>query len=88
MSFILSDYMDGGAVLKFTSVGGYPLYYITANGGVLSPEAVEENVDLCRDPSDPQWHVIGADINWDKPRLQCHHTGSRIESAYPEREER
>ena len=88
MNFVLSDYvMESGSIRKFTSVGGYPLYYVTKDGGVLSPEAVEENIDLCRDSDDPQWHVIGADVNWEDPCLYCEHTGRRIESAYAEEEE-
>ena len=73
-----------GKVRHFTAVGGYPLYYITSDGVVLSPQAVQENLELCRDPSDTQWHVIGADVNWEDTSLFCDHTGERIESAYAE----
>jgi hypothetical protein len=88
MSFILSDYMmDGGSVRKFTPVGGYPLYYLSKDGVVLSSEAVEENIDLCRDPNDSGWFIVAAGINWENPCLYCDHTGNRIESAYAENEE-
>lgn len=88
MNFILSDYvMDSGSVRKFTSVGGYPLYYLSKDGGVLSSEAVDENIDLCRDPNDPQWFIVAAGVNWEDPCLYCDHTGNRIESAYAEEEE-
>jgi len=89
MAFDLNEFLMPNGSVKvrhFTTVGGYPLYYITADGGVLSPSAVEENLDLCRDPSDSQWHVIGADVNWEDPCLICDHTGNRIESAYAEDE--
>lgn len=84
--FNLDDYINSYGVRKYTPIGCYPLYYVTADGGVLSPAAVEENLALCRDPDDKQWFVVGADANWEDPALYCDHTGERIESAYAEDE--
>jgi hypothetical protein len=73
---------------KFTSLGGYPLYFITSDGEAMSREAVLENYRLVssairgRDWSD--WGVIALDVNWEDPNLYCCHTGDRIESAYAE----
>lgn len=83
--FDLKEYItDTGAVQKYSYWGGYPYYFVTASGKVLSPAAVEENISLCRDPDDKEWFVVGADANWENPSLFCDHTGERIESAYAE----
>ena len=71
-------------VVKYAFPGGYPVYYVTADGGVLSAEAVEENLGECCDPSDSGWYVVAHDVNWEDPHLYCDHTGERIESAYAE----
>lgn len=78
--FDLNDYTKGG-VDRYTMPGLYPLYYVTADSGVLSPQAVEKNLALCRS-DDPQWRVVGAEVNWEDPNLFCEHTGKRIPSAY------
>jgi hypothetical protein len=75
-----------GSIPEFAWPGGYPMYYITSDGGVLSPKAVVENESLCSDPDDPQWHIIGHQINWEDENLTCDHTGDRIPSAYGEDE--
>ena len=84
MAFNLDEYIAPYGVRKYTELGCYPIYYVAKDGGVLSPEAVEENLDLCRDPDDAQWYVVAADVNWEDSSLYCEHTGKRIESAYAE----
>ena len=74
-------------VVKYAWPGGYPMFYVTADGGVLSPEAVEDNLEDCCNPEDPAWYVTGHDANWEDPNLYCDVTGERIESAYAEPEE-
>lgn len=71
-----------GMPRKFTDLGGYPLYYVTKDSGVLSPEAVIENLSLTNDPDDPQWYVVRAEVNYEDQDLVCDHTGQRIPSAY------
>jgi hypothetical protein len=80
----------------YTSIGCYPKYYVTADGGTLSPKAVRDNfmqvARATRDASnglawaDRQWAVIGCGINWEDPALLCDDTGERIPSAYAEDE--
>lgn len=75
---------------KYAWPGGYPIYFITADGAALSFEAVRQewrqivysHLHNLRDG----WHIEGADINWEDPALYCDHTGERIESAYAEDE--
>lgn len=69
--------------------GGYPLYFVTADGAVLSFAAVRERFrEVCADmlgmSALAQWRIVGLDVNWENPELFCDHTGARIESAYAE----
>lgn len=76
---------------KYAWPGGYPKYFVTADGGALSFDAAKEEADQIRDAirdnDNSGWRVIGVDINWEDPDLICDHTGERIESAYAEPEE-
>jgi hypothetical protein len=68
--------------------GGYPRYFVTADGGALSFASAEENAGLIRDAIIAQdvrggWCVCGVDVNWEDNELTCDHSGARIECAYP-----
>jgi len=74
---------------KYAWPGGYPVYFVTADGAALSCEAVRDEwrniVDAhLRDDRRSGWFIEGADINWEDPELYCEHTNQRIESAYAE----
>lgn len=76
---------NGGTVPAFAWPGGYPLFYVCKDGGVLSPEAVQAELALvlaAEADGDDQWHVIAMDANWEDTNLYCDHTGNRIPSAY------
>jgi len=68
--------------------GGYPMYFISADGEPLSFEAAEANKELIKsamlNKDDKQWQVVGFAINWEDANLHCSHTDKRIESAYAE----
>lgn len=75
----------------FTSVGSYPVYWLTADGATLSYAACKANCGqiarAIRDAklgrwSDKQWLVVGSDVNWEDNTMTCDDTGERIESAY------
>lgn len=66
--------------------GGYPLYYITKDCGVLSPQAANENIKLTLG-DDPQWQIVSVEINYEDQDLVCDHLGIKIEAAYPSEEE-
>lgn len=75
--------LDGqGMPRAHSDLGGYPLFYIAADGGVLSPEAVTENLRLTNDPDDKQWFIVGVDVNYEDRDLICDETGKRIPCAY------
>ena len=65
--------------------GGYPLYFVTRDGGALSFDAVQDNLALVladmRDGSG-DWAVTAVDINYEDVELACDHTGEHIPSAY------
>lgn len=76
---------------KYAWPGGYPLFFVTADGAALSFEAVRaEWRNVVSAHLDPRygvksgWYVDGIDTNWEDPELFCDHTGKRIESAYAE----
>ncbi len=70
----------------YTWPGGYPLYFITKDCVCLSFESVNDNTEevfsAIENEDDPQWQVIGHDVNWEN-ELYCDHSGKPIEMAYP-----
>lgn len=68
--------------------GGYPLYFIAADGGALSFDAAHENCDEIRNAiigeTSTYWRVVACVVNWDDENLYCDHTSKRIEPAYQE----
>jgi hypothetical protein len=69
--------------------GGYPRYFVTADGAALSYAAARENADQIKESvSDNDtgsgWCVVACEINWEDADLICDHTGQPIESAYAE----
>jgi hypothetical protein len=76
--------MENGKLQAYAWPGGYPLYYVTADGGTLCADcACQSNVDY-KDASDKQWHIVGADVNWEDDSLHCSDCDKQIESAYGE----
>jgi hypothetical protein len=69
--------------------GGYPMYYVTKDNGVLCPQCANDNSALCLAAPDsmdfdPQWALVDFDINYEDTDLYCDHCNNRIESAYAE----
>ncbi len=76
---------DDGTYPAWAWPGGYPVYYLCADNGVMCPKCANDNAEL-DDVDDPQWHLIGQDINWEDPDLYCDNCNERIQSAYAEPE--
>ncbi len=79
----------------YTSVGSYPVFWLTADGETLSHAACQANaLRIARNIrlhergkwSETAWRVVAYDANWEDPKMYCAHTGERIESAYSEPE--
>ena len=67
--------------------GGYPLYFVMADGEAMSFKAAEENADRIREgftDKDPSWTPVAFEVNWENGELYCAHSNERIESAYTE----
>lgn len=58
--------------------GGYPTYFVTADGAALSHAAMRERF------REEAGAVLGVQVNWEDDSLTCDHTGARIPSAYGE----
>lgn len=85
--FTISDFRRAMRIGPYAWPGGYPLYFVTADGAALSFAAARAE---CRnilqaiawDDTYSGWRVIGMDVNWEDSELICDHTGDRIASAY------
>ncbi len=81
---------NDGKLVTYAWPGGYPVYYITEDGGILCPAcarmAEDETLSVVDENgwTDPQWHIIGVDVNWEDSSLYCDHCYERITSAYAE----
>ena len=73
---------DNGNFPAFTFPGGYPIFYLCEDGGVLCPDCVNAERDLVFDDGEPVWNVIANDINYENDSLYCDHCCEQIESAY------
>lgn len=55
-------------------------------GGVLCYQCANENLDLTLG-DDPQWQIVGRDINYEDPDCYCDNCNRRIKPEYLEDEE-
>jgi hypothetical protein len=78
-----------GTYAKYAWPGGYPIFYLTADNGVMCPDCANGDRSSAPDldpecPDDDQWRIIAAECNWEDPDLYCENCNNRIESAYAE----
>ena len=74
-------------VMPYAWPGGYPIVYVTDDGGCLCPNCVQDNLEeIGTTHKGSGWNVVGMDANWEDPSLFCDHCGNRIKSAYAEDE--
>lgn len=71
--------------------GGYPLYFVLADGGALAFKTAQDRFvrremleSLARPQRSDQWRPVAIEVNWEDSDLRCDHTSERIESAYNE----
>lgn len=77
---------------SFAWPGGYPIYYLMADGGVLCPDCINREILIVdgerkdvengeRHP-DKQWHCVGYDVNFEDVNCKCDHCYKFIDPAY------
>jgi len=71
---------------KYAWPGGYPIYYLTKDGGCLCSKCANDNLELTLG-DDPQWQITDADINYEDTTLYCDNCQEFIESAYGDDED-
>jgi len=64
--------------------GGYPLYYITKDDGILCPACCNKNISRCAGGDDDQFLIVGCEINYEDKCLTCDECSQPIEAAYGE----
>ena len=73
---------------KFTSLGGYPLYFLTSDGCALCFDCVKSElyqvIYSIRHNLKDGWKVLACDINYENSELTCEHCNKLIPSAYGE----
>lgn len=62
--------------------GGYPLYYIVKDGGLLCPTCANEEFHRTGDPDDGQFFIVGQDVNYEDNDMWCDHCNTKIPAAY------
>lgn len=82
----LKQYIRNG---KYAWPGGYPLYFVTCDGGALSFDTVVENYKEVLYATKyfgdfSGWSVAGCEVNWEDSELRCSHSNELIECAYGE----
>lgn len=85
----VSDFRKAYRSGPYAWPGGYPVYFITADGEALSFKAAKEQrreilEAIATRATSSGWCVCAADINYEDGSLFCAHTNERIPSAYAE----
>ena len=83
----VSDFRKAYKSGPFAWPGGYPMFFITADGAALSWDAAKQcRGEIIRAISSQDtrsgWCIAAADVNWEDESLYCDHTGKQIPSAY------
>lgn len=83
------QFLEWAQALRYnTSIGGYPLFALTADGGILCPHCCRENAKRIVHETvfssfpDEQWTVVAVDVHWEGSPLQCDNCYESIDSAY------
>ena len=81
---------DNGKLPTYAWPGGYPIEYVTADGGLLCPACAngENGSEATINQDAPaDWRIEAADVYWEGPVQFCDHCNSQIESAYGDPDE-
>lgn len=73
---------DDGTLPAYAWPGGYPLYYMATDDGILCPACA--NAYTPDRDNEEQLKPIVCDVNWEDTALTCENCDKLIESAYGE----
>ncbi len=70
-----------------TSIGAYPVYTVLRDGGLLCAQCARDNYrhisEHTRHPEwSDDWAVVGAEVYWEGPEIDCTQCGHPLDSAY------
>jgi hypothetical protein len=93
----ISDFRKAVRNGPYAWPGGYPLYWIMADGSAIAfdvarvsyegrrmLEALRDNATGNWPARADEWRPVAIEINWEDENLVCDHTGENIPSAYGE----
>lgn len=74
----------GAELPAFAWPGGYPMYYVTQDGGVLCPDCANgrNGSEASETSDDAQWKLERAEVHWEGLPMNCEHCNAVIDSAY------
>ncbi len=76
---------EDGKFQTYAWPGGYPVYHLCADSGVLCPDCANTHGEVHTNEDGPEdWRIVASDVNYEDPNLYCDHCHKRIESAYAE----
>lgn len=74
--------------------GGYPIFYVFMDGGVICPKCINDNIEQIDEAVRSKygnmphssgcggWAVDDMDCHWEGEPMNCDNCGGQIESAY------
>ncbi len=74
----------GKPLTAYAWPGGYPIFYLAADGETLHPKCAQKFVYL---DSHERERIIAGDVNWEDEDMTCAECNKKIESAYGETKE-
>jgi hypothetical protein len=77
--------VHAGTLPTYAWPGGYPMEYITADGGVLCPDCANGrngSEASTREDAPADWRMVDGGVHWEGPAHECDHCGAEIASAY------
>ena len=67
----------------YTTLGHYPLFAITSDGGALCRHCCQiEREAIATTTGSDGWCVVALEINYENADLFCDHCGKQIEATY------
>lgn len=76
---------EDGRLILWTSIGGYPVYYMDEEDSILCPECARKSDE--DEDEVPQFKIVAGSLFEEGPAIDCDECGKTIESAYGDPDE-